>query len=58
MPKALTDEEIEGILSAALADSGAKTMQDMGKVMALIKPQVLGKADMGIVSQKIKAALD
>ena len=58
MPKALTDEEIEGILSAALADSGAKTMQDMGKVMALIKPQVLGKADMGVVSQKIKAALD
>jgi len=58
MPQALTDEEIETILSAAIADSGAKTMQDMGKVMALIKPQVIGKADMGAVSQKIKAALD
>jgi len=58
MPQALTDEEVETILSAAIADSGAKTMQDMGKVMALIKPQVIGKADMGAVSQKIKAALD
>lgn len=58
MPQALTDEEIETILSAAITDSGAKTMQDMGKVMALIKPQVIGKADMGAVSQKIKAALD
>jgi len=45
MPQALTDEEVETILSAAIADSGAKTMQDMGKVMALIKPQVIGKAD-------------
>ncbi|MFT6295197.1 MAG: hypothetical protein ACJATW_001476 [Glaciecola sp.] len=58
MPQALTDEEVETILSAAITDSGAKTMQDMGKVMALIKPQVIGKADMGAVSQKIKAALD
>ncbi|MFT4888609.1 MAG: hypothetical protein ACJAY7_000492 [Pseudohongiellaceae bacterium] len=58
MPQALTDEEIETILSAAITDSAAKTMQDMGKVMALIKPQVIGRADMGAVSQKIKAALD
>lgn len=58
MPKALTDEEVEAILSAALAESGAKTMQDMGKVMALVRPQVIGKADMGAVSQKIKAALN
>lgn len=58
MPKALTDEEIDAILLAAMAESGAKTMQDMGKVMALVRPQVIGKADMGAVSQKIKAALN
>lgn len=58
MPKALTDEEVEVILAAAMAESGAKTMQDMGKVMALVRPQVIGKADMGAVSQKIKAALN
>lgn len=57
LPKALTEAEIEAIVSAAMAESGATTMQDMGKVMGLVKPQVIGKADMGAVSQKIKAAL-
>lgn len=58
MPKALTEEELEAIVVAAMAESGAKSMQDMGKVMALVRPQVIGKADMGAVSQKIKAALN
>lgn len=58
MPKALTEEELEAIVLAAMTDSGAKSMQDMGKVMALVRPQVIGKADMGAVSQKIKAALN
>jgi uncharacterized protein YqeY len=58
MPKALTDEEVGNILAVAMVESGAKTMQDMGKVMALVRPQVVGKADMGAVSQKIKAALN
>ncbi|MFK7865779.1 MAG: GatB/YqeY domain-containing protein [Pseudohongiellaceae bacterium] len=57
LPKALTEAEIDAIVSAAMADSGAASMQDMGKVMGLVKPQVIGKADMGAVSQKIKAAL-
>lgn len=57
LPKALTEAEIEAIVSAAMTESGATSMKDMGKVMGLVKPQVIGKADMGAVSQKIKAAL-
>lgn len=57
LPKALSEAEIEAIVAAAMTESGATTMQDMGKVMGLVKPQVIGKADMGAVSQKIKAAL-
>ena len=58
LPQALSESELEQIINTALADSGAETMKDMGKVMGLIKPQVLGRADMGIVSQKIKTALN
>jgi uncharacterized protein YqeY len=54
LPKALTDHEINSIIEQAVAQSGAKTMQDMGKVMALVKPQAQGRADMALVSQRIK----
>lgn len=57
LPKALTEAELDTIISAAMTESGATSMQDMGKVMGLVKPQVVGKADMAAVSQKIKAAL-
>src|SRR5690554_1473564 len=55
MPAALSDDEIDTIISQALADTGATGIQDMGKVMAAVKPQVAGRADMAAVSQIIKA---
>jgi uncharacterized protein YqeY len=57
LPQALSADELESIIKTALDESGAQSMKDMGKVMGLIKPQVVGRADMGAVSQKIKAAL-
>ena len=57
LPKALTDQEIEAMIQAAIADSGAGSLKDMGKVMALLKGKMQGRADMSIVSSKIKVAL-
>ncbi len=57
LPQALTDAEIADLLQAAIASTGAATMQDMNKVMQILKPQVQGRADMGKISQKIKLAL-
>ena len=57
LPAALSDEELNGIIDQAIADSGAESMRDMGKAMALIKPQVQGRADMGAISQQLKAKL-
>lgn len=57
LPRALNEEELDAIISAALSDTGAQGMQDMGKVMGIIKPKVVGQADMSMVSDKIKAAL-
>ena len=57
MPQPLTDDEISSLIDQALADSGAESMRDMGKVMAILKPKLQGKADMGAVSGKIKARL-
>lgn len=57
LPQALTEAEINQLIDAAMADTGASSMQDMGKVMGVLKPQVQGRADMGAVSQLIKARL-
>lgn len=57
MPKPLTDSEIENIIKTAVAKTGAKTMQDMGKIMAEVKPLLFGRADMSAVSAKIKQQL-
>ena len=57
LPEALSEEELDTIIKDALVKSGASSMQDMGNLMRLVKPQVVGRADMGAVSQKIKAAL-
>ena len=57
LPAALTDAELEQLITEAVARSGASSMQDMGKVMALLKPQVQGRTDMGALSGKIKAKL-
>lgn len=57
MPQALSDAEIAELLNEAIAASNAQGMQDMGKVMSLLKPQLAGRADMGKVSSLIKEKL-
>jgi len=57
LPKQLTDEEVSAILEKVVAETGAASMKDMGKVMGAIKPLVAGKADMGKISGLIKARL-
>ena len=57
MPASLSDIEIETEIVAALHASGAKTMADMGKVMALLKPKLAGRADIGKVSARVKSKL-
>ncbi len=57
LPAALSAPELDTLISQAVAASGAESVRDMGKVMAILKPQVQGRADMGAVSQRIKALL-
>ena len=57
LPQALSAAELDDIIQSALAESGAESMKDMGKVMGLVKPRVIGRADMGSISAKIKALL-
>lgn len=57
MPQALSAAEIEAIVAAAVAESGAKGPADMGKVIGLVKPKLAGRADMGEVSKLVKAKL-
>ncbi|HEY5291378.1 MAG TPA: GatB/YqeY domain-containing protein [Burkholderiales bacterium] len=57
MPQQLSEAEIAGEVAAALAAAGAKGMQDMGKVMAVLKPKLAGRADMARVSALVKAKL-
>jgi len=57
LPDQLSDAEVSGLVKAAIAETGAASMQDMGKVMAIVKSQVQGKADMGAVSGLVKAQL-
>jgi uncharacterized protein YqeY len=57
LPAALSEDELDALIKAAIDSTGAASMQDMGKVMGVLKPQVQGRADMAAVSQKIKAQL-
>lgn len=57
LPQALTDEELSSIIDQCIADAGASSAKDMGKVMGLLKPQIQGRADMGAASQQVKAKL-
>ncbi|BFM05698.1 GatB/YqeY domain-containing protein [Halioxenophilus aromaticivorans] len=57
LPQALTEDEIKALVTAAVAQSGAESTRDMGKVMAIVKPQVQGRADMGEVSKLVKQQL-
>ena len=57
MPKQLSDEEIAVAVEKAINDSGADSLKDMGKLMGILKAQLDGKADMGLVSRLIKDKL-
>ena len=57
LPAQLSQSEIEALVAAAIAETGAATVKDMGKVMALVKTRAAGQADMGAVSALIKAKL-
>ena len=58
LPAQLTSAEIDALIAAAIAATGANSMQDMGKVMGQLKPQLQGRADLGKVSAQIKASLN
>jgi len=57
LPNALSEDEISALIDAAVAASGAASMKEMGKVMALLKPQVQGRADIGVISAQVKQRL-
>lgn len=57
LPQALTDSEVDALLLQVIQDTGAAGIKDMGKVMAAVKPLVVGRADMGKISGLIKARL-
>jgi uncharacterized protein YqeY len=57
LPAQLTAAEIDAIVGEAIAATGAVSVKDMGKVMGLVKAKAAGRADMGAVSARIKAAL-
>ncbi len=57
MPAAMDEAELESLIDAALAQTGASSMKDMGKVMGALKAKIKGRADMGAVSAKVKARL-
>ena len=57
MPAALSEAEIEAAVAAAISQTGASSPADMGKLMGVLKPQLAGRADMTVVSAKVKAAL-
>lgn len=58
LPTPLDEAEVASLIKQAINDTGAASIKDMGKVMGLLKPKMQGRADMGQVSQKIKAALN
>lgn len=57
MPTPLSEAEVDALIDAAVAATGAAGMRDMGKVMGQLKGEVSGRADMGAVSAKVKAKL-
>jgi uncharacterized protein YqeY len=58
LPAALSEQEINTLIDDAIQSTGAASIKDMGKVMAIIKPQMQGRADMGKVSGQIKNRLN
>lgn len=58
MPAQLSTEELDALIAAAIAETGAASIKDMGKVMAQVKQKAQGRADMAAVGAKIKAKLN
>ncbi len=58
LPEALTDDEINQLINECIQQANAQSMQDMGKVMGLLKPKVQGRADMGSISKLIKQKIN
>ena len=57
LPQALSDAEIDEMVKEAIAATGASSVKEMGAVMAILKPKMQGRADMALVSARIKAGL-
>lgn len=57
MPAGLSEAEIDTIVDRVVADTGASEMKDMGRVMGAVKSEVAGRADMAVVSAKVKSRL-
>ncbi|WP_323875811.1 GatB/YqeY domain-containing protein [Aeromonas veronii] len=57
LPQQLTADEIAALIEQAITESGAAVMADMGKVMAVLKPKIQGRADVGAVSTQVKTRL-
>ena len=57
LPAQLSEADIDALIAAAIAATGAASVKDMGKVMAVVKPQAQGRADMGAVSARVKQKL-
>lgn len=57
LPEPLSEAEIASLIEAAVAETGAESVRDMGRVMARLKAQIQGRADMAAVSNRVKARL-
>jgi uncharacterized protein len=57
LPEQMSEAELDALIAAAIASTGATSIKDMGKVMADVKPKAQGRADMGAVSARIKQKL-
>ena len=57
MPSALSEDDLDALIRTTISSTGAQGMQDMGRVMNELKPQVLGRVDMGHLSKKVREAL-
>lgn len=57
LPQPLSDDEIDAIIKEAISQTGAASIKDMGKVMGIVRPQVVGRGDMSAISEKIKTTL-
>jgi uncharacterized protein YqeY len=57
LPEQLSDAEVDALIDAAIAATGAQSIRDMGKVMGQVKSDAAGRADMGAVGTKVKARL-